>query len=89
MRSNNALLSDAFSSPLRAQRGAAKRERWASCKGLSYVPDSIQGIRIAPTGAARPAPQAGNDADNSQRMNSPRPYHPDSRSTQHDDRRDW
>ena len=28
--SNNALLTDAFHSALRAARGAAKRERWAS-----------------------------------------------------------
>jgi hypothetical protein len=27
MTSNNALLTDAYTSPLRAQRGAAKRER--------------------------------------------------------------
>ena len=29
-RSNSALVSDTFSSPLRAQRGAAQRERWAA-----------------------------------------------------------
>jgi hypothetical protein len=30
MRPNNALLSDTYTSPLRAQRGAAKRERYAA-----------------------------------------------------------
>ena len=34
MPSNNASLTDAYTSPLRARRGAAKRERWGSMKAL-------------------------------------------------------
>src|SRR5918994_6530274 len=33
-RSNNAVLTDTYSSPLRAQHGAANRERWAAAMRL-------------------------------------------------------
>lgn len=52
LRSNSALLTDTYTSPLRAQYGAAKRERWASQEHgaqMGYgVTQSVPGAELVP-----------------------------------------
>jgi len=38
LASNSALLTDTYTSPLRARRGAAKRERWAASQAVRRSP---------------------------------------------------